>query len=60
MALFAPSKKVNAHERYGDAYYRQIFFTRQTFSGIEYVANLVRKSKKQVANELMERGSGVT
>lgn len=53
MSLFAPPKSVNMPKLYGDAYYRQIFFTKQTFNGIEQIADLTRKSKKETANILM-------
>jgi hypothetical protein len=60
MALFAPKVEGNPHKRFPDAYYDQIYFTKQASDGIEQIANLTRKSKKETANELMERGSGVT
>ncbi len=56
MSLFVPSKTVNAPKLYGDAYYRQIFFTKQTFDGINQIAGLTRKSKKETANALMLMG----
>src|SRR4030042_611567 len=56
MSLFVPSKTVNAHERYGDAYYRNIYLTKQTFDGMKQIADLTRKSKKETANTLMLMG----
>jgi len=56
MSLFVPSKTVNAHKLYGDAYYRNIYFTKQTFDGIKQIADLTRKSKKETANALMLMG----
>lgn len=56
MALFAPKIETGAHKRFPDAHYRQIFFTRPLFEGIEFLAKTERKSKKKMANELMELG----
>jgi hypothetical protein len=38
MALFGAKKGVNPHTRYPDAYYKQIFFDKRMFEGIELVA----------------------
>ena len=58
MALFAPKIETSAPKRFPDTYYRQIFFTRPLFEGIEFLAKTERKSKKKMANELMELGIG--
>jgi hypothetical protein len=56
MALFAPKKETNAHKRFPDSYYRQIFFDKRMFEGIDWVAKLERMSKKKAARMLIERG----
>jgi ABC-type thiamine transport system substrate-binding protein len=53
MALFGPKVEGDPHKRFPDKYYRQIFFTRPLFEGIEFLAKVERKSKKKMANELM-------
>ena len=53
MSLFAPKVEGNPHKRFPDAYYDQIYFTKQASDGIEQIANLTRKSKKETANILM-------
>jgi hypothetical protein len=54
--LFTPPKTTDAHKRFPDAYYRRIYFTKPLFEGIEFLAICERKSKKQMAHELMELG----
>ena len=56
MSLFTPKVEGNAHKRFPDAYYKQIYFTKPLFDGIEFLAICERKSKKQMAHELMELG----
>jgi hypothetical protein len=56
MALFGPKVEGDPHKRFPDTYYRQIFFTRPLFEGIEFLAKVERKSKKKMANELMALG----
>jgi hypothetical protein len=56
MSLFGTGKAVNAHKLYPDVYYRHIYFTKPLFDGIEFLAITERKSKKQMAHELMELG----
>ena len=56
MALFAPKKGVNPRILYPNAYYKQIFFDKQMFDGIELVGKIERVSKKQAARLLIERG----
>jgi hypothetical protein len=58
MALFAPKIETGAHKRFPDAYYKQIFLTKPMFEGLEFLAKTERKSKKKMANELMELGIG--
>jgi hypothetical protein len=58
MALFSTKVEGNPHKRFPDAYYGRIFFTRPLFEGIEFLAKTERKSKKKMANELMELGIG--
>jgi hypothetical protein len=53
MALFGPKVEGDPHKRFPDKYYRQMFFTRPLFEGIEFLAKVERKSKKKMANELM-------
>jgi hypothetical protein len=56
MSLFAPVKVVNPHKRYPEEYFGRIAFTKQTFGGMEQIADLTRKSKKETANILMLMG----
>jgi hypothetical protein len=56
MSLFAPKIESNAHKRFPDKYYKQIYFTQPLFEGIEFLAICERKSKKQMAHELIELG----
>ena len=56
VSLFTPLKTTDAHKRFPDAYYRRIYFTKPLFEGIEFLAKVERKSKKQMAHELMELG----
>jgi hypothetical protein len=50
MGLFAHPKGVNPRILYGDTYYKQIFFTKQMFDGIELVSKIEKISKKQAAH----------
>ncbi|MCJ7744207.1 MAG: hypothetical protein MUO99_06570, partial [Dehalococcoidales bacterium] len=54
--LFTPKKEGNAHKRFPDAYYKQVYFDKAMFEGLEFLAKTERKSKKKMANELMELG----
>jgi hypothetical protein len=56
MTLFAPKKETSAPKRFPDTYYRQIFFTRPMFEGIEFLAKTERKSKKKMTHVLLELG----
>jgi hypothetical protein len=58
MTLFRPKTTVNAHKLYPEVYYRHIYFTKPLFDAIEFLAKTERKSKKQMANELMELAIG--
>jgi hypothetical protein len=55
-ALISPSKGVNPRTLYPSAYYRQIFFDKQMYDGIELVAKIERTSKKDAARMLIKRG----
>jgi hypothetical protein len=59
MSLFGTKKGVNPRIRYPDAYYKQIFFDKKMFDGIELVAKIERISKKKAARQLIERGFSV-
>jgi hypothetical protein len=56
MALFAPKKDTNAHRRFPDAYYRNIYFDKGMYEGIAWVAKFEKVSKKKAARLLIERG----
>jgi hypothetical protein len=56
MALFSTKVEGDPHKRFPGAYYKDIYFTRPLFEGIEFLAKTERKSKKKMANELMELG----
>jgi hypothetical protein len=56
MALFSTKVEGNPHKRFPDVYYKRVYFTRPLFEGIEFLAKTERKSKKKMANELMELG----
>ena len=56
MALFGTKKGVNAHQRYPDEYYRNIYFDKPMFDGIELVSKIEKISKKQAAYLLIEAG----
>jgi hypothetical protein len=56
MSLFGTKKGVNAHQRYPDEYYRNIYFDKKMFDGIAWVAKFERMSKKKAARLLIERG----
>jgi hypothetical protein len=56
MALFAPKKEGNAHKRFPDAYYKQVYFDKAMFDGIELVGKIEKLSKKKAARLIMERG----
>jgi hypothetical protein len=56
MSLFGTKKSVNPRIRYPDAYYKQIFFDKRMFDGIELVAKIERTTKKKAARVLIERG----
>ena len=47
MALFGTKKGVNAHQRYPDEYYRNIYFDKRMYDGIEWVAKIERRTKKK-------------
>jgi hypothetical protein len=56
MALFGTPKPLSTYQRQPDEYYKHIWFTKPLFEGIEFLAKTERKSKKKMANELMELG----
>jgi hypothetical protein len=56
MSLFRTKKGVNPRIRYPDAYYKQIFFDKRMFDGIELVARIEGTSIKKAARQLIERG----
>jgi hypothetical protein len=49
MALFVPNKGFNAHQHYPDEYYRNIYFDKRMFEGVQLVAKIERVSKKKAA-----------
>jgi hypothetical protein len=54
--LFTTKKVKNAHKLYPDKYYRNIYFTKQLYDGIELVGVIERINKKQAADLLMRAG----
>jgi hypothetical protein len=55
-ALFAPKVSGNPHTRFPDTYYGHFYFTKPLCDGVEFLATCERKSKKQMADELMTLG----
>jgi len=56
MSLFSTKKLQSAHQLYPEKCYKQIYFPKQLYDGIELVAKIERKSKKGAADLLMRAG----
>ena len=54
--LFGANKVRNAHKLYPDKYYRNVYFTKPLYDGIDLVAKIERTSKKDAAELLMKAG----
>jgi hypothetical protein len=56
MSLFGTQKTQNAHKLYADRYYKNYHLGKPLCDGIELVAKIERKSKKDAAELLMKAG----
>ena len=56
MSLFITQKRLNTQKRFTEMYYRQIFFKKRLFNGIEWLAKVNGASGKEFANFLIIPG----
>ena len=56
MGLFGANKRDSAHKLYPNRYYKSYYFEKPLCDGIELVAKIERKSKKDAAEMLMKAG----
>ena len=55
-AIFGTKKRPSTHQRLPDAYYKNVWFSKNMYEGIELVARIEKISNKKAAHLLIEDG----
>ena len=54
--LFGSNKPISTRKRHPIAYFRQVYLSKPMYEGLEFIAEVERKSRVGMANEIFERG----
>ena len=54
--IIGREKPPSTRKRAPDAYYRQIYLSKENYNGVEFLAKATKTSRVRMANELIRRG----